>query len=122
MILSVTVSTAERMRHARLSDAEGMRQIDGVLHNVVLVGERRINVDRGIGNEKRSRIAGRVDGEDVAHPPCGAQAPIMVQDRVHEFVRVKRALHKGFSAARARHGDSCLCRRIAVFCGNDLIG
>ena len=88
----------------------------------MLVGERRINVDRGVGDEKRPRIAGRVNGKNVAHPPCGAQAPLMIQDRVHEFVRVKRALHKRFSAARARHRDSRLCRRIAVFCGNDLIG
>ena len=88
----------------------------------MLVGERRINVDRGVSDEKRPRIAGRVDSEDVAHPPRRAQAPLMVQDRVHEFVRVKRALHKRFSAARARHRDSRLCGRIAMFCGNDLIG
>ena len=53
---------------------EGVGQVDGVLDDVVLVLQRRIDVDRGVGNEERPRIAGRVDGEDVADPPRSAQA------------------------------------------------
>ena len=107
-MLSVTVSTAERIATLRLSDPEGVRQIDRVLHDVMLVGERRIDVDRCVGDEKRPRIAGRVNGKNVTDPPCGAKAPLMVHDRAHELVRMKRALHQRFGLAGARHRDGCL--------------
>ena len=60
-------------RDVRVAHAERMRKVDRVLHDVDLVLQRRIDVDRGVGDEQRPRIAGHVDDEDMAHAPGRAQ-------------------------------------------------
>ncbi len=61
-------------RHPRRHDAQRPSQVDGVLHDVALVDQRGVDVDRRVGDEQRPGIARRVDGEDVADAARGAQA------------------------------------------------
>ena len=74
-----TVSTAERIATRGVTMPSAMREIDGVLDDVALVDQRRIDVDGRVGDEERPRIGGRVDREHVADAPRGAQAGIASQ-------------------------------------------
>ena len=65
-----------------------MQQVDRVLADVASFPRARRNVDGGVGNEERSRIAGHVHGVDVADAPFGPQPGIAVHDRlraIHAF-------------------------------------
>ncbi len=46
-----TVSTAERIAHLGLRDAERSDEVDGVLHDVALLLQARRDVDGGIRQE-----------------------------------------------------------------------
>ena len=98
-----------------------MRQIDRVLDDVPLVRQRGVDVDRGVGDEERPRIVGRVDRKDVADAPVGAQAAFAVDNRVHELVGMERALHQRLDLAGAGHGDGLRRRGLAVLRRNDLV-
>ena len=74
--------------HARLLYAKHVREVDGVLHDVALVGQRRDDVDRGVGDEDRSRITRHVHDVDVADSAAGPKAGIGRHDRMHELVCV----------------------------------
>ena len=70
----VTVSTADRIATRGVTMPSAVDEVDGVLDDVALVEQRRIDVDGGVGDEERPRIGRRVDHEDVADPPRRAQA------------------------------------------------
>ena len=80
-----------------------MRQIDRVLDDVALVGERRIDVDRRIGDQQRAGIVRRVDRIDMADTTCGAETAGTIDHRVHQLVGVQRALHHRLDLAGSRH-------------------
>ena len=101
--------------------AERVRELDGVLDDVDLVFERRVNVEGGIGDEERPRIVRSVDDEDVAHAPSGMQL-FLVDDRAHEFVGVEAALHQRFHLAVACQRDRLGRCRVAVLRRHKLIG
>ena len=61
--------------------------------------QRRRDVDGGIGNQQRARIARHVHQIDVADPPFGAQAASRRHDRMHAVHRCAARLS---SAARPR--------------------
>jgi len=73
---------------------QSVGKLDGVLRDVHLVVERRVDVDGRVGDEQRPRVGGCVDDEDVAHAPCGAQARLRIEHGVHEHVRVEAPLHE----------------------------
>ncbi len=108
-------------RHAGNYDADRAREIDGVLHDVALLDQRRIDVDRRVGDEQRARIARRVDGEDMAQAAIRAQSGFRTHDRAHEFLGVQGALHYRLDLALARHRDGGVGGRVAVLDGDDLI-
>ena len=108
-------------RHARLRYTQGVRQIDRVLDNVPLVRQRGVNVDRGVGDEERPRVVGRVDRKDVAYAPGGSQAAFAVDNSMHELIRMERTLHQRLDLAGAGHGDGLSRRGLAVLCRNDLV-
>ena len=66
------------------------------------------------------RVGRRVDGEHVADAPGGAQARIRRDDRVHQFVRMQRALHQRFDLARSRHRHRLVGGRVAMLGRDDL--
>ena len=108
-------------RHARFRYTQGVRQIDRVLDDVPLVRQRGVDVDRGVGDEERPRIVGRVDRKDVAYAPGGAQAAFAVDNSMHELIRMERAFHQRLDLAGAGHGDGLSRRGLAVFRRNDLV-
>lgn len=55
-----------------------MSQVDRVLHDVALVVEIGIDIDRRVGDEERAWIAWRVDREYMAARPAARSA---VHDR-----------------------------------------
>ncbi|MNR64204.1 hypothetical protein D3C85_1867670 [compost metagenome] len=56
-----------------ITDAEDMRQIDGVTHDVHFVDQGRRDVDRCIGDDEGARIKRRLHHETVGDPPLGTQ-------------------------------------------------
>ena len=50
-----------------------MREVDRVQHDVHLVVQDRVDIDRGIEIEQRRRRAGHVRDEHLADAPLGAQ-------------------------------------------------
>ena len=108
-------------RDPRRDDAERDDEVDGVLDDVALVDQRRIDGDGRVGDEERPRIGRRVDREHVADAPRGAQAGLGRDDRVHQFVRVQRALHQRFDLAGPRHRDRLVGGGVAVLGRDDRI-
>src|SRR5690606_39308258 len=62
-------------RHPRLGYAQRVRQIDGVLHDVALGDEIRLDVETGIGDQQRPGVGRHVHHPDMAHAAVGAQPP-----------------------------------------------
>ena len=120
LIFDVTVSTAERIATFGQLQTKRMREVDSVLDDVDLVFERRVDVDRGIGDEERPRIVRSVDHEDVAHAPGGMKL-FLVDDRAHEFVGMEAALHQRLDLAIARQRDRLGRRRVAMFRRHEFI-
>ena len=87
-----------------LGNAEGMGEVDGVLHDVDLVFELRLDVDGCIGDEQGARVGRRVHDEDVGDAARGAQAGVARHGDLHELVGVEAALHHGLGIAAAAHG------------------
>ncbi|CAM2147852.1 hypothetical protein PT2222_10312 [Paraburkholderia tropica] len=90
-------------RHLRRADAERLHEIDGVAHDVGLVGELGEDVDGRVGDEERLVIRGHVHREHVREAALGAQAVRARSHFVQQFVGVQAALHEQFGLARA-HG------------------
>ena len=57
-------------------------EIDGILNDVALVLERRLDVDCRIRDEKRTRISRDIEREYVGDATGGTQAAIFVDDGV----------------------------------------
>ena len=95
-------------------DAQHMRQIDRVLHDVALFLEGRIDVDRGIGDEQRLRVVRHFEDEDVADPPLGVQPGCRTDDRAQQLVGVQAPFISardlaGAAIATARAAAAWLC-------------
>ena len=85
-----------------------MRQVDGVLHDVDLVFQLRLDVDGRVGNQQGARIGRRVHHKNMADAPRGAQPSFGLHGRLHHLVGVQAALHQGLGAATAAHGHTQL--------------
>ena len=59
-----------------------MREDNRVQREVRLVFQDRIDVDRGIGVERRTRVAAHVCDKDLADAPLGAQPGARRRDLV----------------------------------------
>ncbi len=92
--------------HFGLGDAQRVRQVDGVLHDVDLVFELGRDVDGRVGNEQGARIGRRIHDEDVRDAPRRAQAGIALHGGLEQLVGVQAALHQRLRIARAanHHG------------------
>ena len=108
-------------RDFRPRQAERVREVDGILDDVDLVFERRIDVDGGVGDEQRPRIVRSVDDEDVAHAPRGAQL-FLVDDRAHEFVGMEAAFHQRLDLVVARQRDGLRRGGVAVLGRHKFVG
>ncbi len=87
-------------RHADLGDTHGVRQVDGVLDDVDLVGESRRDRHRGVGDDQGVGVAGHVHDEALRNAPSGAQAGLARHHGGHDLIGVQAALHQRFGAAR----------------------
>jgi len=122
LIFSVTVSTAERIATRGSAIPRAVYQVDRVLDDVALIRQRGVDVDRGVRDEERPRVAGCVNRKDVAYAPGGAQPAIIAIDYgMHELIRMERAFHQRFDFAGAGHGDGLRRRGVAVLRRNDLV-
>ena len=101
-------------RDFRQRQAERMSEFDGILDDVDLVFECRIDVKSGIGDIERPRIVRSVDNKDMTHASRGPQFFFM-DDRAHEFVSVEAAFHQRLDLAIARQRDRLRRCRVAVF-------
>ena len=85
-----------------------MRQVDGVLHDVDLVFQLRLNIDGRVGNEQRSRIGRRVHHKNMTNAAAGAQSGLALHRHLHQLVGVQAAFHHRLRAAGAAHADAQL--------------
>ncbi len=106
-------------RDLGLRDVQHVRQLDRVLHDVDLVLQRRLDVDRRVGHQQRARIGRHVEDEDVADAPGGAQPARRRHHRGQHFVGVQAALHQGRHLALARHLHRPRRSLVAVLGGDD---
>ena len=86
-----------------------MREIDGVLDDIDFRVEVGGNVDRGVGDYERFRVAGYVHDEAVADPALGADAAFPRDYRAHEFIGVEAALHQRLDPASGDEADRFRC-------------
>ena len=63
--LGVDGFDGREQRDLGLGNAERVGQVDGVLHDVNLVFEFRLDVDGGVGDEQGARVGRRIHDEDV---------------------------------------------------------
>ena len=91
-----------------------MAEIDGVLHDIDLVGEGRSDVDSSIGNDERLGMARDIHHEAVTEPPRGTQTAVALHDGAHELVGMKTSLHQRFRPALADQLDGPQRRGVAV--------
>ena len=107
-------------RHLGRLDPQRAAQVDGVLDDVALVVQRRIDVDRRIGDQQQLGVGRHVHDEDVADPPLGAKAGVGVDHRRHHLVGVQRALHQRLGLAFADQPHRRRRGRVAVRRVDDL--
>ena len=89
------------------------RSID-VLDDVALGIEIGKDVDGRVSDEERFGIGRHIHDEDMADPPCCAQAGLARGYLTHELVRVQAALHQELAFGFVDKFN-CLCRcRFAV--------
>ena len=90
-----------------------MCQVDGVLHDVDLLLERRGDVDRGVGDDQRIEVVRHIHDEAVADAPLGADTAVAGNDRPHQLIGMQTALHQG-PGLRLAHQRHRLGRRIVA--------
>ena len=91
-----------------------MREVDRVLDDVDLVLHRRRDVHGGIGDDQRLRVGRDIHDEAVADASRRAQAGVAPDDRAHQLVGVKAALHQRLRLALAHQLDRLVGGRLAV--------
>ena len=106
--LGVDRLDGREQRNLGLGNAQRMGQVDGVLHDVNLVFELRLDVDGRVGDQQGARIGRRIHDEDMADAARGAQAGIALHGDLHQLVGVQAALHHGLGIAAAAHGHAQL--------------
>ena len=97
-----------------------MRELDGVLDDVHLFFDIRIDVYCRVGNEEQSWVARRVDDEDMTHAPSRAE-PLFVHDRTHELVGMEAALHQRLDLVVASEFNRLSGRGVAVLGRHEFI-
>ncbi len=102
-------------------DADGVGEVDRVLHDIDLFFQSRRDVYRGIGDDQRRGVAGHVHDETMADAACCAHAAVMSDHRGQQFVGVQAALHQRLGLALAYQRDDAAKAEVvaAVFRGND---
>ena len=98
--MGLTVSIALRIATRTSATSKRVRKVDGVLHDVDLVLERRRDVDGGIGDDQGLVVARHVHDEAMADAPGRADAGLARHDGAHQFVGVQAALHQGLRPGR----------------------
>ena len=88
-------------RHLGLGNADGVRQVDGVAHDVGLDFERRSDIDGGVGDDEGPRVAGRLHDVTVRQSTLGAQAGFGRQDGTQVLIAVQAAFHQRLHLALA---------------------
>src|SRR6266511_884943 len=106
-------------RHPRLSNADGVRELDRVLADVGLLLQRRQDIDGGVGDDGRTQERRHGDQEAVAEPSFGTQAAFFFHHLMQQFVGVQAPLHQSFGLAGANHRDRHLGAMMAVLGGHD---
>ena len=92
----------------RLPDADGAREIDGVLRDVALGEKIGRDVHRRVADQDELGVERRVDDENVRDAPLGLEPELLAHDRAHHLVRVQRPLHDRMGGAGAHHFDGAL--------------
>ena len=91
-----------------------MRQVDGVLHDVDLALQRRLDIDRGVGDDERLVVGRHVHHEAVADAAGGAQPALAPHDGAHQLVGVQAALHQRLGLALQHQFHGLRGRGVAV--------
>ena len=83
--------------------ADTHNQIDSVLHDVLFRKQIGSNVYSGIGYEERLVVVFVRQRKNMAAPPFGAQATIVLHCLAHQFVSMKTTLHQSFHFTASGH-------------------
>ena len=110
----LTVSIADMIATRTSGKPQRMAEIDRVLHDIDLVGEARRDVDRGIGDDQRVRVAGDIHHKAMADPTGGANAGLARDHGAHQFVGMKAPLHQGLGLPLPDELDRLRRRIVAV--------
>ena len=105
---------------ADLARAQGMGEVDGVLHDVDLRREVRGDVDRRVGDDDDVVVPRHVHDEAVADAARSAQAGLAVEHGAHQFIGVQAALHQALGLAQSDLADRLLGGGMAVGRVHDL--
>ena len=115
----LTVSIADRIATRTSAKPQRLRQIDRVLHDIDLAGEVGGDVDGGVGDDQRVLVAGHIHHEAMADAARRADAGLARDDRAHQLVGMKAALHQGFGLALAHEFDGLVGGVVAVRGGHE---
>jgi hypothetical protein len=94
---------------ARLLDAEGVGDVDGVEDDGGLALEGGCDVHRAVGDEEELVAAGVLDDVDVAHDGAGAEAVVAVEHGAEEVVGVEVSFHEDIGVAAPHDGAGGGC-------------
>ena len=101
-------------RNPHVRHIQRSRKINRILHNVDLVLQRRRNVNRGVGDNQRIRMARHVHDEAMADAARRAYAPFARHHCSHYLVRMEAALHQSLGFAITRKLDGFCCGIVTV--------
>ena len=100
-------------RHLRKLDAQDVRQVNGVLHNVNFVHQAGPDVQGSVSHHQGLGVHRHIKTKDMRHAPAGAQTGLG-QDRMQQFVGVQTALHEDFHMPLGRHLSGHVSGSVAV--------
>ena len=96
-----------------------MGKVYGVLDDVDLFQQSRVNVERGVGDQERLGVQRHIEAKHMRHAPAGAQLGAR-QHGVDQLVGVQAALHQHLDVAAGGQLGGFFCRRMAVRHRDDL--
>ena len=110
----MTVSIAERIATRTSSNRSACARSIAFCTISTLHGEVGGDVDGGVGDDQRVLVAGNVHHEAMADAARRADAGLARDNRAHQLVGMKAALHQGFGLALAHEFDGFVGGIVAV--------
>ncbi|RAS37462.1 hypothetical protein BX591_103316 [Paraburkholderia bryophila] len=101
-------------RHFRQRNTQRVREFDCVAHDIGFLFQRRENIDGRVRDEQRLRIARHIHDENVTQTPFGADAGVLADHFLQQFIRVQAAFHQRVRCAGAHQFDGFRGGRVTM--------